>query len=280
MNQNSNFQSEIDTKIKKREAIALFRLQVISPMLDAKKGEIDATAKKLAQKKFNDVLNQKMVTFHERTIYEYYMNYKKEGFSGLIPKTYKNKNTHPTIPDDIIKEIITLKEELPTRTAKKIITLLELSKRIEKNSLHPRTVNRILKQHDYTTKSLKSKNRVYKKFQKEAIGDMWQSDIMSAFYLPNNVGEKKMVYLIAFMDDHSRKITHGQFYFDATLMRLQDCLKKAVIKSGAPKELYIDNGKVYVSKNFQLICARLGINLKYAKAYHPEGKGYAKYMIM
>lgn len=40
-------------------------------------GKIDATARKLAKQKFHDVLNKKMVSFHERTIYEYYMNYKK-----------------------------------------------------------------------------------------------------------------------------------------------------------------------------------------------------------
>ena len=128
--------------------------------------------------KGNDVFNQKMVSFHERTIYQYYMDYKKYGFEGLIPKVYKNKGTHPTIPDNIIKEIIFLKEELPTRSAQKIITLMELNKMIEKDSLHPRTVNRILKNYGYTTKALRSKNRVYKKFEKDAIGKLWQSDIM------------------------------------------------------------------------------------------------------
>jgi hypothetical protein len=263
-------------KIKKKEAIALSRLQIISPMLDAPKGKINMAAKKLAKQKFNDVVNQKMVTFHERTIYEYYMNYKKYGFEGLIPKVYKNKGTHPTIPDDIIKEIIFLKEELPTRSAQKIITLMELNKMIAKDSLQTRTVNRILKNYGYTTKALKANNRVYKKFEKDAIGKLWQSDIMSAFYLPDGQGQKKMVYLIAYLDDHARYITHGQFYFDATLTRLEDCLKKAVIKFGAPDALYVDNGQVYISDNFKLTCARLGIIVKYAKAYHPQGKGYVK----
>jgi hypothetical protein len=226
-----------ENKIKRKETIAFFRLQIISPMLDATKGNIDNTAKKLAKQKYNDVLNQKMVSFHERTIYQYYMDYKKNGFDGLIPKIYKNKGTHPSIPDDIIKEIISLKKELPTRSAQKIITLMELSKKIDKDSLHPRTVNRVLKHYDYTTADLMNSKRVYKKFEKESIGKMWQSDVMSAFYLPDSNGKKKMVYLIAFLDDFSRYITHGQFYFDATLTRLEDCLKKAVIKFGAPNSL-------------------------------------------
>ena len=261
------------SKIKRKEAIALFRLQIISPMLDAPKGEITATAKKLAQQKYHDVLNKKMVSFHKRTIFEYYMNYKKRGFEGLKPKSYKNKNSHPSIPDKIIKEIIALKEELPTRSTQKIITLMELSKFIEKDSLNRRTVNRVLKKYGYTTKALKNKNRVYKKFEAKAIGKLWQSDVMSAFYLPDVQGKKRMVYLIGFLDDASRRLTHVQFYFDSTLPRLEDCLKKAVIKFGAPDTLFVDNGRIFIADNFKLICARLGIRLKYGKAYHPEGRG-------
>lgn len=260
-------------EIKFKDAVAFFRYSIISPMLHAPKGKIDATAKKLAKTKFHDQVNQKMVTFHYRTIYQYYMDYKKDGFEGLKPKQYKNRGTHPSIPDDVIREILNLKEESPTRSAQKIITMLELSKKIEKDSLHPRTVNRILKNYGYTTKQLKKKNRVYEKHEKDKINVMWQSDIMSAFYLPDKNNQKRLAYLIGFIDDHSRRLTHGQFYFDATLTRLEDCLKKAVVKFGAPDTLYIDNGKVYVSDDFKLICARLGIKLLYAKPYHAAGKG-------
>ena len=78
-----------NNQIKKEDAVAFFRFSVISPMLNAPKGHINATARKLAKTEFNDVVNQKMVTFHYRTIYTYYMNYKKHGFDGLKPKRYK-----------------------------------------------------------------------------------------------------------------------------------------------------------------------------------------------
>jgi transposase InsO family protein len=270
---NNQIDSVLPENVKVEDAIAFFRFQVISPMLDAPRGKIDATAKKLAKTKFHDMVNKKQVTFHERTIYQYYMDFKKDGFEGLKPKVYKNKGTHPSIPDKIIKEILRLKEELPTRSAQKIKTMLTLAKKINEDSLHVRTINRILKSYDYTTKTLHNNNRTHVKHEKDAIGDMWQSDVMHAFYLPDGNGDKKLCYLIAFMDDHSRRITHAQFYFDATLTRLEDCLKKAIIKFGAPKTLYIDNGQIYIANNFKLICARLGIRLKYATPYSPEGKG-------
>ena len=262
-----------ENSIKKEDAVAFFRFSVISPMLNSPKGQIDATAKKLAQTEFNDLVNQRMVTFHYRTIYTYYMNYKKHGFEGLKPKRYKNKGKHPSVPDQYIKDILNLKEELPSRSARKIITMLELAKKIEDDSLQVRTVNRILNHYGYTTKSLKNSSRVYQKHEKNQINKMWQSDVMSAFYIPDKNGKKRICYLIGFIDDHSRRVTHAQFYFDATLTRLEDSLKKAVIKFGAPDALYVDNGKIYISNDFKLICARLGIIVKYSKPYQPSGKG-------
>ncbi len=136
-----------------------------------------------------------------------------------------------------------------------------------------RTVNRLLNNYGYTRKNLTKDHRVYIKHEKECINKMWQSDIMEACYLTDKNGESRLVYLIGFIDDHSRRILHCQFYFDATLTRLEDCLQKAVIKFGSPKSLYVDNGKVYISAQFKIICAKLGITLKYATPYHPSGKG-------
>ena len=45
-------------KVKKEDAVAFFRFSVISPMLNAPKGQIDATAKKLAKTEFNDIVNR------------------------------------------------------------------------------------------------------------------------------------------------------------------------------------------------------------------------------
>ena len=51
-------------------------------MLDAKPGFVEATAKKLAGQQFNDVINKRMVTFSERTIFRYYSDYKRMALTG------------------------------------------------------------------------------------------------------------------------------------------------------------------------------------------------------
>ncbi len=118
--------------IKDEDAIAFFKLQVITPMLEANKGFVDKTAKKLSHQQFNDVVNKKIITYSYRTLYKFYSSYKKFGFDGLKPKIKSSKGTHPAIPQELIDEIMKLKEELPTRSALKIIVMLELAKKIEK----------------------------------------------------------------------------------------------------------------------------------------------------
>jgi putative transposase len=260
-------------RIKIDDAIAFFRYTVILPLLNAESGTVRKTAHALSQTVFNDPVNKRTITFGERTIFTYYGNYKKYGFEGLKPKIKSNKGKHPSIPEELLKDILNLKEELPCRSAQKIIAMLEIVKKVDKGFLNVRTVNRILYFYGYTRKNLSKDTRVYVKHEKKAINIMWQSDVMEGFYISDSSGSSKLVYLIGFIDDHSRRILHCQFYFDATLTRLEDSLKKAVTKFGAPTTLYVDNGKVYISENFKLICAKLGIKLTYSTPYHPQGKG-------
>jgi putative transposase len=259
--------------IKREEAVAFFRFQIISELLDAEPGFIYSTAKKLAKQQFNDVINKRLISFSERTIFQYYSDYKKHGFDGLKPKQRCDKGKHPGLDASVIKDILALKKELPTRSAAKIMIMLILAGRMEENSIHIRTVNRILNQYGYTRESLSKDTRLYIKHEKDRINAMWQSDVMSAFYIPDGNNGNKLAYLIGIIDDHSRRDMHSEFYLDSTLPRLEDTLRKAVTKHGAVDSLYVDNGQIFISEQFKLICARLGIKVKYATPYHPAGKG-------
>lgn len=259
--------------VKREDAVAFFRFQIISDMLDAQPGFVEATAKKLSKQQFNDVVNKRMISFSERTIWKYYSDYRKHGFDGLKPRVRKDKSSHPSISDKLIKDILSLKEELPTRSAAKIIIMLILAGRVEEGSIHLRTVNRILNQYGYTRQSLSKTNRVFVKHEKDRICAMWQCDVMSAFYIPDGNNGSKLAYLIGMIDDHSRRDMHSEFYLDSTLPRLENTLRKAVVKFGAPDSLYVDNGKIFISQQFKLMCARLGIRIRYATPYNAAGKG-------
>ena len=75
------------------------------------------------------------------------------------------------------------------------------------------------------------------------------------------------------MDDHSRKMMHGEFFYEERYPRLERCVQKAVLKHGVPHIFFCDNGSVYSTKQFNIICARMGTKLIHAKPYSPESKG-------
>jgi putative transposase len=151
--------------------------------------------------------------------------------------------------------------------------MLIIAGKVEEGSLHIRTVNRILYQYGYTNKSLSKNSRIYVKHESDKINSMWQSDVMSAFYIPDGNNGNKLAYLVGMIDDYSRRDMHSEFYLDSTLPRLEDTLRKAVTKYGTPSSLYVDNGKIFISEQFKLICARLGIRLRYATPGNAAGKG-------
>ena len=61
---------------------------------------------------------------------------------------------------------------------------------------------------------------------------MWQSDLKDGVYLPDPKNPDKFLktHLLVFIDDHSRLVTHGEFYFSEKFPILEDCFRKAVLK--------------------------------------------------
>lgn len=103
---------------------------------------------------------------------------------------------------------------------------------------------------------------------------LWQADLKYGPYLPdpNNPQKKRRTYLMAFIDDYSRLVPHAQFYFEQRLPVLEDCFKKAILKRD-PDTVYVDNGKIFVSRWFRIACARLNIRHVNTKPYSPQAKG-------
>jgi len=94
-------------------------------------------------------------------------------------------------------------------------------------------------------------------------------------YLPDpaNPDQDRQVFLFAFIDDHSRLVPHAQFYYNEQLPRMEDCLKRAMLRRGCPLAIYVDLAKVYVSDQLNAICATLGIERILGTPYYPEGRG-------
>jgi transposase InsO family protein len=75
-------------------------------------------------------------------------------------------------------------------------------------------------------------------------------------------------------------VVHGEFYANQKLPIIEDGLRKAILRYGSPRSLYVDNGKIFTSTWLQLSCAKLNIRHLKTRPYSPEAKGYVKIFVM
>ena len=261
---------------------SLFRYRLIAPLLDPdlKRGEKNELFNAIAAKVHLLPCGRpawpagRERRFSRETIRSWYKRYRKFGFEGLETKARSDYGKSRVVPEEIIQKACDLKIEVPQRTIRKIISMLEMEKVIEKGKLTKSTLHRILQRKHLTSRVPKEKG-YWQKYQAESPNDLWQSDQMYGPYLPhpNDSTKKIRTQLLAWLDDRSRVILHAQFFLDARLPNLEHCLRKAIQKMGLPKKIYVDNGQIYCSKQLANICAHLGIRLMFARPYSPEGKG-------
>ena len=84
--------------------------------------------------------------------------------------------------------------------------------------------------------------------------------------------DTKKTYLHAIMDDSSRYVVGGKFYFSEKVESLIEELMKAGRIFGLPQRFYVDNGSAYSSRHLKIVCARLSMHLIHTRPYQPEGR--------
>lgn len=103
--------------------------------------------------------------------------------------------------------------------------------------------------------------------------EMWQADTMYGPSLKHTDGSWKKTFLIAFIDDASRLITHAEFFYRDNTANMIDAFRTALYKRGKPERLYFDNGSNYTSKEILQACVRLNIRLSHAPVRDGAAKG-------
>ena len=91
-----------------------------------------------------------------------------------------------------------------------------------------------------------------KAFEEEFSGAMYQADTCYGPYICEN-GENRRTYLIMVVDDHSRLIVGGRYFYSDNAYNFQIVLKEAVARYGIPNKLYLDyTEKLTMPKDFQI----------------------------
>jgi len=262
-----------------QEKMALFRYQVILPLLD--ETQTRQEGKQVwreileREREFPDGSNGKV---KERTLRYWLVRYRKDGFPGLFygkrePK--KSKGVCRAISPHLLTVARELREEDPGRSVELILQIMQEGKELDVSSIHPRTLQRFFKQLGLK-KGRTSKGRgQHERYGQKRANALWQGDTAHTFALPDpsNPNKVKKAKLIVFIDDASRVCPHGEFYFDEQLPSVLDALSKGLLLRGKPKRILLDNAQTFRSTTLELMCAELDIGLAFCRPRRPQGKG-------
>ena len=257
--------------IKWQDQEALKRYQMIAPLLDSDLDE----GKRLQMRE--DIARSNELSV--RTLYRYEEKYRESEFHGLRPMNREKRHSQKLSEnfDEIVGEAIQLKREVPRRSIRQIIKILELEGWATPGVLKQSTMQRYLYKAGFGVKQMKkyTEGRVTssRRFCRPHRMELLQGDIKYGPDIKTTDGRKIKTYLSSLIDDHSRYILQSEFYDNQRQEIVEDTFHKAVLKFGKFDCGYVDNGGQYISKQLNESCARLGIRLLRAKPRACESKG-------
>ena len=258
-------------KATENEELALFRYSLIAPLVAGTYLEESKAAyyRNIAALEHTLPDGSKRM-FSASTIKKWYIRYGKERFRALVTKERSDAGKSRTLTDEICQEIDSLKEQFPHITGVMIYKRLIENGVIKQSEVSLDSIYRYLRATNQNHGGMPPKETVA--FEYEHANDCWQADSTDGPYITID-GRPVQTYLISFIDDASRLITHGEFYLSDNEVNMQDALRKAIMTYGIPRRTFTDNGSAYKNHQISYICAELGIVEIHSTPYYPKGKG-------
>ena len=250
---------------------ALKRYQMIAPLLDESldEGKRRQLREEIAER--YDV--------SKRSIYRYEEKYREGPFDGLRPMN-REKRRSQALPDnyeEIVGEAIQLKREVPRRSVRQIIKILESEGYAPPGVIKASTLQRYLYNAGLGVKQMKryteKRETTSRRFCRAHRNELWQGDIKYGPDIRLSDGRLIKTYLSSLIDDHSRYIVQSEFYDNQRQEVVEDTFHKAILKHGKCDSCYLDNGTQYTSNQLHTALAKLGIRVLHAKIRACESKG-------
>ena len=239
-----------------RNEVAAERMEMIAPLLSPGLTKHDRSViKKELAEHYN---------VSTKTVHRYYMKYLGKGYEGLLPAK-QDRSGRRVIPEEVLKEAIEMRKQLPTRSVKDIIFTLESEGVIEnKGDVKRSTLQKNLEEQGYSCRQMSMRtfasDTAVLRFQKSHRMQLVQADIKYGPVLKIK-GKAVQTYWIGWIDDYSRYILGDVFYDSQKALDVLNSFRGIIEAYGKPVCIYCDNGKQYVSKCLRETCARLGIRL-------------------
>ena len=213
-----------------------------------------------------------LVGLSKHTLYAWKKRFDTLGPAGLLDQP-KGAPAGSRLPELTRRTILLLKQAHPDWGCQRISDMLVRGPALPASAA---AVARVLHEAGYTADDLPDHPRhdpPARRFERARPNQLWQTDLFTFMLKRQN----RRVYLVAFLDDHSRFITGYGLHASQSAALVLEVLRAALDGFGCPEEILTDNGSQYVTwrgqSAFNKELTKRGIRQVVAAPRHPQTLG-------
>jgi len=212
-----------------------------------------------------------LVGVSKHTLYAWKKRFDTQGPAGLLDQP-RGGPAGSRLSDLTKRTILMLKQANPDWGCQRISDLLLRGPALPAS---PGAVARVLHEAGYQMEEVPTRPHPdqVRHFERAKPNQLWQTDLFT-FVLKR---QNRRVYLVAFMDDHSRFLVGYGLHASQSSALVLEVLRAALTSYGTPQEILTDNGSQYVTwrgkSAFSKELDKRGIRQVVARPRHPQTLG-------
>jgi transposase InsO family protein len=182
-----------------------------------------------------------LVGMSKHTLYNWKKRFDQQGPAGLLDQP-RGGPMGSRMPELTKRTILMLKESNPTWGCQRISDMLLRGPALPAS---PGAVAQVLHEAGYELEEVPTRPHPDKvrTFERATPNQLWQTDLFTFILKRQN----RRVYLVAFMDDHSRFLVGYGLHVSQSSALVLEVLRAAITNYGTPQEILTDNGSQYVT---------------------------------
>ena len=212
-----------------------------------------------------------LVGISRHTLYAWKQRFRKRGPAGLVDEQ-RGGPRGSRLSEVTRRAIIMLKEANPSYGCQRISDMLFRGPALPAS---PAAVARVLREAGYVCEEVSTRAHGHKprRFERSRANELWQTDLFTFILKRQN----RRVYLVVFLDDHSRFIVGYGLHATQSTALVIEVLRAAILNYRTPTEVLTDNGSQYVTwrgkSQFARELERRGIRHTVSAPRHPQTLG-------
>lgn len=255
------------------EAIAIFRAQVIGPLVcrELGRGQLSAALSELCEQSHLTPWGT-IRRFSAATLERWFYAYKRGGLDALRPAERRRGFALALSPEQR-QLLVAVRRENRSASVSLILRTLEADGRLEAGCVSAQTIRRLYAAQGLDRVSLRAQKTGSRlRWEADAPNALWHADVCHGPALRIGGGSRPL-RIHAILDDASRYIVAIAARRTEREAEMLDLVVEAIRLRGKPDALYLDNGPTYIGDSLATFCTRLGITLLHARPYDPQARG-------